>query len=140
MQPVRPRRPRLTLDMAMWVFTRVSGAAIIAIALIGFFGAMLMGARTQMDLPTLLRWTFFPNPNHVVNSNIPDVAAGWSGPFWQTLQILIVIFGATHGLNGLRAVIEDHVRGPRVTPAIRAALFVAWLVVMVVAVAVVLAD
>ncbi len=140
MQPVHSRRPRVTLDMVMWVFTRVSGAAIVVIALIGFFGAMLMGARTQMDLPTLMRWTFFPNPNHVVNSNIPDVAIGWSGPFWQTLQILIVLFGATHGLNGLRAVLEDHFRGPRILPAIRAVLFVVWLLVMAIAVAVVLAD
>lgn len=140
MRSTHPRRPRITLDMAMWVFTRVSGAAIVVIALVGFFGAMLMGARTQMDLPTLLRWTFFPNPNHVVNSNIPDVAVGWSGLFWQTLQILIVVFGATHGINGLRAVLEDHFRGPRVQPAIRAVLFVFWLAVMAIAIAVVLAD
>ncbi len=140
MQPTPRKRPRVTLDLAMWVFTRLSGAAIALIALIGAVGALLMGARTQMDLPTLMRWTFFPNPNHVVNSNIPDVTLGWTGPFWQTLQILLVIFGATHGFNGLRAVLEDHFYGPRAQRLIRATLLVLWLLVTAIAIAVVLAD
>ena len=73
----RTIRPGFSMEYAMWIFTRLSGVGMILLALIGISGALLIGARTQMDLATLMRWTFFPNPNHVVNSEIPDVA--WDG-------------------------------------------------------------
>jgi succinate dehydrogenase hydrophobic anchor subunit len=97
----------MSFEYFMWIFTRGSGIALILLALIGISGAFLMGARTQMDLATVMRWTFFPNPNHVVNSNIPDVAIGWATAFWQIMQFLIIILATTHGYNGLRVVIED---------------------------------
>jgi succinate dehydrogenase hydrophobic anchor subunit len=61
-----------------------------------------------MDLGTLMRWTFFPNPNHVLDSDIPDLTLGWANGFWQIIQIFAVVFGATHGFNGLRVVLEDY--------------------------------
>src|SRR6266542_3228537 len=96
-----PRRA-LTLDFTMWIFTRVSGSALLLLGALGMLGALYMGSRTQMDLATLMRWTFFPNPNHVVNSSIPDVNLGWAILYWQAIQVLIVFFGTTHGFNGLR--------------------------------------
>ena len=140
MRLAQSKRPKMTLDLAMWLFTRLSGAAIVVIALVSVVGALIMGARTQMDLPTLMRWTFFSNPNHVVNSDIPDVALGWTSGFWQVLQILVVVFGATHGFNGLRSILEDHFHGPRILPVIRAVLLVVWLAVLFMAIGVVMAD
>jgi hypothetical protein len=70
------------LDYLMWLFTRLSGMGLFLLATIGVVGALLLGARQQVDLPTLVRWTFFPNPNHVVNSNIPDVTQGWANAYW----------------------------------------------------------
>ena len=140
MRLAHSKRPKMTLDMAMWLFTRVSGAAIVVIALVGVIGALLMGARTQMDLPTLMRWTFFPNPNHVVNSDIPDVAIGWTSAFWRVLQILVVVLGATHGFNGLRSILEDHFHGSRTQIVIRGVLLVVWLAVLFIAISVVQAD
>src|SRR3990170_2841878 len=102
----------VNLDYLMWLFTRISGVGIVVLALIGLGAAMYMGARTQMDLPAVLRWTFFPNPNHVVNTNIPDVTLGWANAFWQIMQILIVFFGISHGVNGLRMVAEDFTGKP----------------------------
>jgi succinate dehydrogenase hydrophobic anchor subunit len=99
----------INLDYLMWVFTRVSGLALILLAVIGVIGAFLMGARLQMDMSTLMRWTFFPNPNHVVNSEIPDVTLGWANAYWQIMQMLIVFFAVGHGFNGLRVVIEDYI-------------------------------
>jgi len=100
-------KPSWNLEYAMWLFTRLSGVALAVLLLIGIGGGLLMGARTQMDLGTLMRWTFFPNANHVLDSDIPDLFL-WSNGLWQVMQILLVFFGATHGFNGLRVVLEDY--------------------------------
>ena len=96
------------LDYLMWLFTRVSGLILFLLALVGLVGALILGARTEMDLPTLVRWTFFPNPNHVVNSEIPDVTQGWTNAYWQIMMILVLFFGGAHAFNGLRMIVEDY--------------------------------
>ena len=135
--PRRVPRRALTLDFAMWVFTRVSGAALLILGVIGMLGALYMGARTQMDLTTLMRWTFFPNPNHVVNSNIPDVNLGWANVYWRVMQLLIVFFGVTHGFNGLRVVMEDYINRASVRRTLRWVILALWIIVLAVAVNVV---
>ncbi len=100
-------KPSWNLDYMMWVFTRLSGLSLILLVVIGISAGLLMGARSQMDLGTLMRWTFFPNSNHVLDSEIPDLYL-WANGFWQIMQILVVFFAATHGFNGLRVVIEDY--------------------------------
>ena len=58
----RTVQPGFSLEYSMWIFTRLSGIGMIALAVIGMAGAFIMGARTQLDLSALMRWTFFPNP------------------------------------------------------------------------------
>ena len=91
----RTVQPGWSFEYVMWIFTRISGLALVLLAVFGVVSALIMGARTQMDLPTLMRWSFFPNPNHVVNSNIPDVAVGWATAYWQIMQMLIIFFAVT---------------------------------------------
>ena len=129
-----------SFEYLMWIFTRISGLALILLAILGVVGAFIMGARTQIDLPTLMRWTFFPNPNHVVNSNIPDVAVGWATAYWQIMEMMIVFFGLTHGLNGLRVVIEDYASASWFKVILRGLLLVIWIFMMIVAVYVILAS
>lgn len=136
----RTIQPGFSLEYTMWIFTRLSGLGMILLGLIGAIGALLMGARTQMDLATLMRWTFFPNPNHVVNSNIPDVSLGWATAFWQIMQMLIVSLGITHGFNGLRVVIEDYTGQSIWRPILRGAIFLAWLFMLIIAIYVILAS
>lgn len=136
----RTVQPGLTFEYTMWVFTRFSGAALVILGLIGMLSAFALGARSQMDLPALLRWTFFPNPNHVVNTDIPDVTLGWANAFWQIMQILIVSFGITHGVNGLRMVAEDFVGRTFSRPLVRSTLFVLWIFLLMVSVYVILAS
>ncbi|MCJ7718119.1 MAG: hypothetical protein MUO54_16580 [Anaerolineales bacterium] len=100
-------KPTWTLEYLMWVFTRLSGLSLILLAVIGISAGLLMGARSQMDMGTLMRWGFFPNSNHVLDSEIPDLYL-WANGFWQILQILVVFLAATHGFNGLRVVVEDY--------------------------------
>lgn len=134
----RTVQPGLSFDYIMWIFTRISGLALILLAAIGTISAFALGARTQVDLPTLMRWTFFPNPNHVINSEIPDVTLGWANAFWQVMQILIVFFGATHGFNGLRMVLEDFLGQSIFRPFLRGLIFLLWVFALVVAVYVIL--
>jgi succinate dehydrogenase / fumarate reductase membrane anchor subunit len=136
----RTIQPDLSFEYFMWIFTRLSGIAMIVLAVIGMLSAFFLGARTQMDLPTLMRWTFFPNPNHVVNSNIPDVTLGWANAYWQIMEMLLVFFGASHGFNGLRAVVEDFVGHSALRPLLRGTIFLLWIFVMIVAVYVILAS
>lgn len=136
----RSVQPGFTFEYFMWIFTRLSGIGMIFLAVLGMAGAFIMGARLQMDLATLMRWTFFPNPNHVVNSNIPDVAIGWATAFWQIMQMLIVFFGITHGFNGLRVVVEDYTGQSIWRPFLRGLIFLLWIFMMIVAVYVILAS
>jgi succinate dehydrogenase hydrophobic anchor subunit len=123
----------------MWQFTRLSGLFLVLLALIGFIYALLLGARTQIDLPTLLRWTFFPNPNHVVNY-VADVEAGWMNAGIQVLQMAIVFFGITHGFNGLRMILEDYIGRGFGQLMLRGLIFLLWLVVFIIAIQVILAN
>ncbi len=50
--------------------------------LFGLIGALIMGARTQMNFADLMRWAFMPNVTHVQNTNLPDIAP-WASPFWK---------------------------------------------------------
>jgi len=137
---VRSMQPSMSFEYIMWIFTRISGLAMIALAAIGLSGALLMGARTQMDLPTLLRWTFFPNPNHVVNSSIPDVAVGWATAYWQIMQMLIIFFATSHAFNGLRVVLEDFIGQSYLQPMLRGLILLLWMFSLITAVYVILAS
>jgi succinate dehydrogenase hydrophobic anchor subunit len=56
----------------------------------------------------LMRWMFMPNPNHVLNTNVPDLAP-WSTLFWKIMGTIFVCFATSHGLRGLMSVLEDYV-------------------------------
>ncbi|NOZ29654.1 MAG: hypothetical protein GXP39_16580 [Chloroflexi bacterium] len=129
-----------TFEYLMWIFTRLSGLTMLLLAALGMTAAFIMGARTQMDLPTLMRWTFFPNPNHVMESDIPDITQGWSNAFWQIMQMLLVFFAVTHGFNGLRVVIEDYIDHSLLRPMLRGVIFLLWLFSIAVAIYVILAS
>jgi succinate dehydrogenase hydrophobic anchor subunit len=130
----------INLDYLMWVFTRISGLALILLALIGVVGAFFMGARLQMDMSTLMRWTFFPNPNHVVDSEIPDITLGWANAYWQIMQMLIVFFGVSHGFNGLRTVIEDYIGRSFWRILLRGLILLLWMFMLIVAIYVILSS
>lgn len=118
-------KPSWNLEYLMWIFTRISGLSLFLLVVIGISAGLLMGARTQMDLGTLIRWAFFQNPNHVLDSEIPDLYL-WENGFWQITQILILFFAATHGFNGLRVVIEDYTKPGFWQASLRFLIFLLW--------------
>jgi succinate dehydrogenase / fumarate reductase membrane anchor subunit len=61
---------------------------------------------------------------HVVNStdtiDFTFVAARFRGPFWRVYDLLILLFALSHGLIGLRGILDDYIhhRGWRVAAEI----------------------
>ncbi len=139
--PMRRVRPAAgTFEYGMWLFTRLSGLGLFLFAAASIAMAFIMGGRTLLDLPSFYRWMFFPNPNHVVNTDIPDVSVGWSNAFWQVFSTVMIFVAAAHGLNGLRMVIEDYIRRPLIVYILRTFLFLLWVSGMIVAIYVILTS
>lgn len=131
--------PGWNLEYMMWMFTRISGLTFFLLAIIGLLAALYMGARLHMNVGTLMRWTFFPNPNHVLDSEIPNIDT-WANGLWQIFQISILFFGGTHGLNGLRVVLEDYVHHPGLQLLVRFSVFLVWVFLLMLSIYVVLAG
>ncbi len=125
----------LTLEYMMWLFTRLSGLALIGLALFSLSMAFYYGARTQVDMVTAFRWTFFPNHYHIEASadKIADLQR-WTTDLWQIMQLMILFFAVTHGINGLRVVGEDYIGGPLKRLFWRGFIFMAWIFMLIVAI------
>ena len=133
-------RPKGLFEYGMWLFTRLSGLALLLFGAVSLGAAFVLGGRTELDMPAMFRWIFFPNPNHVINSNIPDVEQGWSNTFWRVYSMAMIFLAAGHAFNGLRMVLEDYITRPLLVKLVRTALVVLWLGGLVVAVFVILAS
>jgi succinate dehydrogenase hydrophobic anchor subunit len=125
----------LTLEYMMWLFTRLSGLTLIGIALFGIGMAFYYGARNQVDMITVFRWMFFPNHYHIeaAADTIVDMDR-WTTALWQIMQLLILFFAVTHGVNGLRVVVEDYIGGPLKRLFWRFFISIAWIFMLIVAV------
>jgi succinate dehydrogenase hydrophobic anchor subunit len=99
-------------EMFMWIITRLTALAMYALILFGIIGALVMGARTQMNFADVMRWGFMPNVTHVQNTNVPDVAP-WSTPFWKLTGIALLLIATAHGVHGLVVIADDYIVSPR---------------------------
>ena len=77
-------------DTFSWYFFRVSGVALIFLAIIHLF------------------------LNHVTTdvscTSYQLIAVRYSDPFWRLYDWLLLALALLHGMNGLRVVIDDYVR------------------------------
>jgi len=113
-------------ETVMWAFVRISALAMYLLVLIAIIGALVMGARTQMNMADLIRWTFMPNANHVLNTDVPDIAP-WTTLFWKLAASAFVLFASAHGLHGLLVVIEDYLSLAWLRRVLRILVIVLWL-------------
>ena len=102
----------LNFEMLMWLFTRLSALAMYALILFAIIGALVMGARYQMNLADVLRWGFMPNSGHVqsVPLNNPD---SWATPFWKLTASALLLVAVAHGVHGLVVIADDYIVSPR---------------------------
>jgi len=98
----------LNFEMFMWLFTRLSALGMYGLILIAIIGALIMGARTQMNLADVLRWGFMPNSPHVQSTDLPDLAP-WSTPFWRLTASALLLIAVAHGVHGLVVIADDYI-------------------------------
>jgi succinate dehydrogenase hydrophobic anchor subunit len=98
----------LNFEMLMWYFTRLSALAMYGLILFAIIGALVMGARTQMNFADVMRWGFMPNGTHVQSTNVPDLAP-WVIPFWKLVASALLLVATAHGVHGLVVIADDYI-------------------------------
>jgi len=90
-------RPESGLELYAWFFMRVSGIALLVLAL----GHLLI-----MHLI-----------HNVASIDFQFVAERYATPFWRTYDLLLLWLALIHGANGVRTLVVDYIRprGWRVT-------------------------
>jgi succinate dehydrogenase / fumarate reductase cytochrome b subunit len=89
----RQRRPMNRLEINIWLFIRVSGFLLIALALFHMFWLHFVISVEDITFNTIVqRWQ--------------DPVQGW---FWRTYDFSLLVFAFTHGMLGARYSIEDYV-------------------------------
>ena len=140
MRSQRAARPSGSFEYGMWLFTRISGLALMLFGALSLGLGFILGGREYLTMPAMMRWMFFPNPNHVINSDIPDVTLGWSNAFWQIYSMLMIFLATVHGFNGLRMVLEDYITRPLLIAFLRGLTILLLFGGVIVAIYVVLAS
>ena len=95
-------RPRPGAGFALWswFFMRLSGVVMLFLVLFHLLWMHLYIGLENINFNTIVgRWT------------------GPLGPFWRVYDLTLLAFAFTHGMNGVRWVVEDYVhsRGWRLT-------------------------
>jgi succinate dehydrogenase hydrophobic anchor subunit len=98
--------------MLMWIFTRLTALAMYALILFAILGALVMGARNQMNFADVMRWGFMPNSTHVQSTDVPDLAP-WSTTFWRLTASALLLVAVAHGVHGLVVIADDYIVSPR---------------------------
>ncbi len=96
------RRPRSN-EAWSWFFMRLSGLALVFLALVHFSVTHII--------------------NDVVDTDYDFVADRWRNPLWRIFDWLLLALALSHGLNGLRWIIGDYVRRPRLRRLVLVLLF-----------------
>ena len=82
-------RPESGLELYAWIFMRISGLALLFLA-----------------LGHLLIMHIIHNVDHI---DFQFVAARYATPFWRTYDLLMLWFAMIHGVNGMRTVMVDYI-------------------------------
>ena len=101
----------LNFEMLMWLFTRLSALAMYALILTAAIGALVMGARTQMNIADVLRWSFMSNSTHVESTSIIAIEP-WANTFWKSVASLMLLVATAHGVHGLVVIADDYIIKP----------------------------
>ena len=100
----------LNFEMLMWAFTRFTALAMYGLIIFSMVGALIMGARMNVNFADIMRWAFTPNVPHVQNSTLPEIDA-WATAFWKAVATLMILVATSHGVHGLVVVADDYITG-----------------------------
>lgn len=110
---IRHIKPRSNLERYAWLFMRLSGIALLLLAV------------GHMVIQHIL--------NDVHNLTLQFVAQQWSSWGWKAYDLFLLAFAMTHGMNGLRIVLEDYIHDRRVTRIINWGLAIFLILTIIVA-------
>ena len=115
-RPPRPRPARLTTrgntELYGWVFMRASGVILVVL----IFGHLFVNLVAGEGVSAI---------------DFGFVAGKWASPFWQVWDLLMLWLAMIHGTNGVRTIINDYAERDGVRLALKAALYLAFVVVVV---------
>jgi succinate dehydrogenase / fumarate reductase membrane anchor subunit len=100
----KPRPQRSDFERKAYAFMRVSGIALLLLAV----GHML--------LQHIFR--------DVHDLTLEVVAGIWRSWGWRAYDLLLLVFAITHAFNGLRNILEDYIHSPRTVSIINRALLI----------------
>jgi len=102
--PGRRQRGRgRSFETWSWFFMRLSGLALVFLALVHFSITHIV--------------------NDVVSTDHAFVQRRWDNPLWRLFDWSLLALALLHGLNGLRWIIDDYVRRPRRRVVVKSLVF-----------------
>lgn len=99
-------------EMLSWLFMRGSGVLLVILVFGHLFVNLWLGTGVK-------------------RIDFAFVAGKWSSPFWQVWDLLMLWLAMLHGGNGVRTIINDYARGPRMRLVLKALLYLATIVTVV---------
>ena len=99
-------------EMLSWLFMRASGVLLVILVFGHLFVNLWLG-------------------DGVKGIDFAFVGGKWSSPFWQVWDLLMLWLGLIHGGNGVRTIINDYARGDRTRMVLKALLYFAVVVTIV---------
>ena len=110
------RRPS-QFEVWSWFFMRISGIVLLFLVLIHLFVMHILGSGVE-------------------RVDFAFVAARWDNIGWKTFDWMMLFLTLLHGANGLRIVIDDYVHSPGIRTAVKATLYTATAILLVMGTAV----
>ena len=111
------RRPSST-EIWWWFFMRISGVVLLFLVLIHLYVMHLVDAGVE-------------------RVDFAFVAERWDNVGWKSFDWVMLFLALLHGANGLRIIIDDYVRSPGARTAVKATLYTATIVLMIMGTAVI---
>ena len=94
---------RRSLETWAWLFMRLSGLALLFLAVFHFAITHVL--------------------NDVVDTDYAFVSRRWDKVAWRSFDWLLLALALLHGLVGLRWIVDDYVRRPRLRAATKVVLY-----------------
>jgi succinate dehydrogenase / fumarate reductase membrane anchor subunit len=104
---LRPARKRgVNWEKWGWIYMRVSGVVLVVLIFGHLFMNLIVG-----DGVSAIDFAF--------------VGGKWADPFWQWWDVVMLWLALIHGGNGMRTLVNDYARGPRIRAVLKLSILAA---------------